>query len=335
MKLHLLFAFTAVLLSSAANAQNAFQEAEQIQLDSLKRFHNKDFQALNDQADHYLDSKARLQDGRWKLSFLFFGLEKPINGYGPVDWQEKIEIAEEWLEATPEHAAPYIALSQMITRLAWVIRGNGYARDVHPANMEQFLIRLQHAQQTIENGGMKSIRHPLGLYQLAILAKGLNWPQKEFEELEHLASLHHPDYYLFYFRAADYYLPQWHGSNQAIRDFADKATNQSKALEGMTLYARIAWSQTDAVLGHPYQDNYFDWGKVKQGFEDMMANYPNSNWNLNAYAYHACIAEDWKTAHPLITKLKGNIHPSIWINSRYADDCINKTRPPTRRELAR
>ena len=116
--------------------------------------------------------------------------------------------------------------------------------------------------------------------------------------------------------------PRWHGSKIALKKFVDNAVEKSKEKEGLTLYARIYWSQLWALKMNTFASGYAEWPKMRQGFNDIMQDYPNSKWNLNAYAYYACMANDWKTTDRLLAKLEQPIL-DIWESLGYFKFCQN------------
>jgi hypothetical protein len=53
------------------------------------------------------------------------------------------------------------------------------------------------------------------------------------------------------------------------------------------------------------------WPDMKNGFDDLIAQYPVP-WNLNAYAYFACQANDWGTARQVLDKIGVNLDFNAW-----------------------
>ncbi|MFA4987246.1 MAG: hypothetical protein WC712_11725, partial [Candidatus Brocadiia bacterium] len=142
---------------------------------------------------------------------------------------------------------------------------------------------------------------------------GQSWSDADYDRLYNEAVSKEPTYYDYYFMKANRLLPRWHGNPGDWQRFALEAASKSSKEEGMTLYARIAWG----MGGMDYTDNLFtqggiQWPLMKQGFEDIERNYPNSIWNLNAFCYYACMAKDWDTARKLFGRIGDGFHPWIW-----------------------
>lgn len=161
---------------------------------------------------------------------------------------------------------------------------------------------------------------------MEIIANAQNWPEEPFTRLYETAIKNSPTYYHIHFKAADYFQPRWHGSREKLRNFIENAVENSKALEGMTLYARIYWSQLRALGDKTFEEGYAEWKHMKKGFQDIMHDYPESIWNLNAFAYYACMAEDWETYGELTNQIGPSKHMSIWREKSriYACDAMSK-----------
>jgi hypothetical protein len=57
--------------------------------------------------------------------------------------------------------------------------------------------------------------------------------------------------------------------------------------------------------------NFSVWPKMKVGFEDLIARYPN-DWNLNNFAIYSCMARDKPKIVELLKKIGGRFLDSAW-----------------------
>lgn len=64
---------------------------------------------------------------------------------------------------------------------------------------------------------------------------------------------------------------------------------------------------------------------MRQGFLDIEKDYSDSVWNLNAFAYYACLAEDWATVDKLAKRIGTKPHLSIWSSASKYYTCKNHT----------
>ncbi len=60
---------------------------------------------------------------------------------------------------------------------------------------------------------------------------------------------------------------------------------------------------------------------MKQDFDDIMKDYPESLWCLNAYAYSACLAKDEMTTQRILEKIGNSPHYEIWKSKAPYDVC--------------
>jgi len=309
--------------------KDAITLAHEISSHAAKLFAEQNFSALNHLDDDYRLNQARLPDGRWKITFIYSYLSKldnkntnNLNTKESVDArQEKFRLVEQWLKATPEHPAPYIAKAELLIAYAWHARGSGWAKNVSDEQWQKFRSRIAQARKVLEDSALISGNHPNWFVKMAVIAKVQNWPATEFTQLYDSAAALYPNYYFIHFAAASYFQPRWHGSKAALRQFVENAVAQSKAQEGLTLYARIYWSQLWALKDKTFEQGYAQWPQMKQGFDDIMTDYLDSKWNLNAFAFYACMAKDWQTTKQLISQLNNAPLLKVWGSTTKYKQC--------------
>lgn len=301
-----------LLMSFPLCAEDAVTLSQQISSSSEQHFYLKEFLALNELDNEFNDPNSRLPDGRWKLTFLYQKFAHVSARGAEAEWQHKFDLVNEWLSLTPGHAAPYLAKAEILLGYAWDARGRGWANKVSKKQWQLFAERVDAARDILTRPVAANSHHPYWYLLMEIIGNLQNWPEDEFTKLYQQATDKYPTYYYLHFRAADYYQPRWHGSKIKLKNFVENAVNKSKLTEGMTLYARIYWSQLWALKDNTFSPGYAEWPLMKQGFERIMQDYPDSLWNLNGFAFYACMAEDWHTARELLNRIGDNPHLSIW-----------------------
>jgi hypothetical protein len=70
-----------------------------------------------------------------------------------------------------------------------------------------------------------------------------------------------------------------------------------------------------------FHDSPATWPNMKAGFEGLMKRYPRSNWNLNAFAYFACLADDAPTYGILRARIGSNVISTAWASNHSAEVC--------------
>lgn len=310
-------------LPTAASAVDTLQVVNQIETKAYELLITERFVELNAMADSLRKSKERLPDGRWKLTFVTPGLSKGLAKHDAQAWQKRLLLMDKWIATTPDNATPYLAKAKILIAFAWDARGTGYANTVRNDDWPVFQERIAQAREVLEKSSPISRRSPLWYEIMQDIATAQGWPEEDFLRLFQEGVKQEPTYYFLYFRTAQYMLPRWHGSTVMLANFVDNAVRATEKSEGQTLYARIYWSLLWALGDQTFAPGYASWPRMKKGFEDIVRVYPD-NWNLNAFAYYACMAQDWKTAKAIGTKLK-SVAPELWNSPQDYQNCMQHT----------
>jgi hypothetical protein len=82
-----------------------------------------------------------------------------------------------------------------------------------------------------------------------------------------------------------------------VDSLARDAAAATAQKEKKSLYARVYWYLDQVEYrGKIFSLSAAKWADMKDGFDDLTGLYPDL-WNLNAYAYFACLAQDYKTMY--------------------------------------
>jgi len=280
------------------------------------------FVQINDLAGEMLRNRSRLADGRWELTYLMSAV---VSGLPPRDsaaWQARLKLVDDWIALTPRDATPYLAKANVLVAYAWDARGSGWASSVDEDGWRLFRERLAAAQQVLESSSAISRTSPDWYETMLTVALGLSWPEPAYTRLFNEAVQREPTYYFFYFNAAQYFLPRWQGRPGDLARFVDEAVARTQSKEGQTLYARIYWSLLWAFENQTFAPGRADWPRMRQGFQDILRTYPD-NWNANAFAFYACMAEDWPT-YIQATRLMTHPEPRMWMFGLDTGSCSRR-----------
>lgn len=247
----------------------------------------RDFEALNRTADEFRLGRNRTPSGTWKLTYFHGGLSNEIFG---ADTQSKTcvnhlaDFARDWREHDPLHPASYLAEAHAYLDYAWCVRGRGYADQVSFKDSMIFLYNVMIAQEILEKNSEIASLDPHYYALLISIYKASGTDIGSFHSLLLEGVEQEPEYYATYFEAAQYLLPRWHGSREAVAELANFATRVTEAKEGQSLYARIYWALggLDGV-----SRTMFEWERVVAGMHDVMERYPD-RWNAMSFARMAC-----------------------------------------------
>ena len=136
------------------------------------------------------------------------------------------------------------------------------------------------------------------------IEKNLGIEERFFRKTLQEGMERYPHYYETYFSAVIYFLPRWHGSKRHVEEFANTAAEHTRDIEGTGLYSRIYWyAGSYTGRGTLFKDYDVNWEKMKQGFHDIIKKYP-SQWNINNFAFFACMAQDRDTTKELLRKVQ-------------------------------
>ena len=123
-----------------------------------------------------------------------------------------------------------------------------------------------------------------------------------------------PDYYTFYFHAAQYLEPRWHGRRGEWEKFAEEQRQRRGAnAAGDALYARIAWSLSQHYR-NLFEETAISWDAMASGFDYLIREHPQSRWLKNAYARFAWQAHDRGRLVKILPEIRDAPDMMVWIN---------------------
>lgn len=311
----------ALLAPRLSVAMDSIGQATEIMYRVDSEFGAGQFALLNQEEKKFRTKQSRFPDGRWKLTFFYGGLGGPKMTGNDAVWERSLRLADEWIQATPAEPAPYLAKANILIQYAWDARGTGYANTVTPEGWKLFNQRIAEAEKVLTLAPRIAQSDPYWFIEMETVAIAQGWPDEEFTKLYREAIKEAPTYEWIYFTAANYYLPRWYGSKEKLRQFVENAVQATQKYEGKTMYARIYWDELWALRDKTFAPGYANWSDMRQGFEDMMTQYPKSRWNLNAFAYYACLADDWPTTKKLIKQIGDQPDLRIWDSKEKFDHC--------------
>jgi hypothetical protein len=237
-------------------------------------------------------------------------------------WQSDLDKIAEWRKEFPDSYGADLAEATLWRAWGWHARGEDYAATVTPEGWRIFSEKLAHADAVLERCKNRASKSPL-YYQLRLsVARDSNWERKRYIALYTEATQRFPWYIPFYLSAANYLSPKWGGTYEDVDRLARRTTATPLGSD-YSLYTRIYWDLTDqeTLDFEPFRDSHADWSLMKTGFEGLMNRYPKSKWNLNAYAYFACRANDGATYGALRARIGKDVIPSAWASNYSTDVC--------------
>lgn len=333
MKLQLVF-FILLMGPVAAFSQTPPPETDgppataEVSWQAQQYFAYGDYQKLDALFERHSNPNERLDDGRWPLRAIEPGIRGLFDSYN--EWELMGKKIAEWKTQKPDSTGAAITEAIYWNRYAWAARGEGTAGTVTPEGWELFRERLERGRQVLEQSRSYASNNPLWYDQYLEVALGQGWSQEKYQELFDEAIELQPYYYDHYFSMTRYLTPRWHGSYEELEQFARAAIENTAVVEGHTLYARIYWflNQIESFDFRIFEDSHASWDLMKKGFEDLMARYPNSYWNLNNFASFACRAGDKKTYQGIRKRIGKEVFHMAWPSNYSLEICDARLMPP-------
>jgi hypothetical protein len=272
-------------------------------------------------ANEWNNPECVFDDGRPKLSAL-------KDGYSLVferqpDWSSSSSRLDELKNKFPN--MPFVALAETRywSEYAWDARGTGFASSVTPDGWNLFRERLEKAEKILLDTKSYSAQLPIWYDEMILVQSALGRPEDERDKTFLEGAQKHKTYYPIYFTMLNFLSPKWGGSWETVDNFVKWSVENTKEIDGNTMYARLYWSASQGLPKDVklFRDTLASWPKMKSGFEDLMARHPKSKWNLNNYAKFACMAEDKKVFLALRRKIGKDVIDAAWAQKPSLDLC--------------
>lgn len=255
------------------------------------------------------DGSLQLEQFRNALVLVFENKDGNVEAY----LQELEALTLQWAAEHPKSALAHTMHADVLLAHAWSYRGGGYSNEVPPQAMQEFEAYLTRAFDYLKAHADVAFTDSYAHDTLLRIGRGLGWNARQLEAIAQDGLKRNPEDYALYFKVMTSLLPKWGGNPKVLDDFIRRAAEQTKAAQGMAMYARLYSAAAEEQFEHElFQDSYADWPLVKQGWEDLLARYPDSPGRRNRYAYMACLAKDRTTLLALLDQLGPKVDAKQW-----------------------
>lgn len=202
-----------------------------------------DTAAFDAAADEYRRTEERTPAGYWKLAALYrAGRMFSDAAADAAVWSQLDETCERWQGRQPVSVAAVVTCAKIRFTQAWVIRGEGYASEVGPAQMARFDSLVESARRTLDDHAELQTRDPEWHALRIAVAMSQGESSAEIFERATRALDQEPLYYGIHGAAERALEPQWGGSGEWIKRYVRLAIERSQAQEGTQAYVRIYFS---------------------------------------------------------------------------------------------
>jgi hypothetical protein len=219
----------------------------------------------------------------------------------------------QWANENPKSALAHILHANALVEHGWSYRGGGYANEVPPEAWKDFRAYLRRAADYLKDHADVALTDSYAHRVLLQIGRGLSWDDAQMAAIAREGLARNPDDLVLYFDMMGNLLPKWGGNAKVLDDYINYVAAETRAQFGLGMYARLYSDAAEDQYGHAlFEDSHADWAKMKQGYDDLYARYPNSPSARNRYAYMACLAKDKTTLLKLLGELGSKIETSEW-----------------------
>lgn len=254
-------------------------------------------------------SGERAEDGRFQLYLLTTGIAdrlETVDG-GDSDFEGKLQ---EYRKQVPDSAfAPILEAMQMHAS-AWQARGRGLSSTVTPEGWALFQERNAAAWDLILEAKQTSGRLPIWYQEAIAIGMDADIASNVLTAIFNEGIKRFPGYHSLYFTYARQFAPRWGGDYETADAFINAQVAAKTNPEGEVLYARLYWL-IDQYAGADvdfFNESQVNWSRMRDGFELLMKQFPNSKRNQAFFVAYACRAGDAATYF----KWRQTVHPGFF-----------------------
>lgn len=308
------------LAKSAAAAQESADGADMRAREAIASETNRyleagDYKGLEALYQRIRGPGQRTPSGIWKQAQFY----NQLRGFGQwrtdaAYWDTVQGQAKAWQKQYPKSVPARLFEAYMLLKRAEANRGSGFYNTL-----------TEQQRRDLSQGSAAAMRVLEATQALAAKAADPEWhramlnvfpytnqfTQARYQEKIGAAMARHPNYHEAYFTAAGFSMAHWNGAPDSVEQLAQEL-NKAAGKEQGAMYARLYWYlDQSAYKGKIFEVSQADWPAMRASFEVLVAQYPDP-WNLNAYAYFACLANDVGAMAPVLARLGQQIDLRAW-----------------------
>lgn len=290
-------------------------------------FASEKFDELEAIAATALSKKSELTPMLWTIDAFYDDISAPGLTARVTDDQQ-LELIEKWIRHSPSSATARVVKTRTLYQMAWKARGARYSDTVTASGGRSYADFMQRAEAALRDAASIAANDPhfqLISIQIGRETAGLDVlaaVQSAASKAISLELLVNPGNYLH---------SKWGGSPAQYQHYAEVISPLLKERYGEGLYAMFAvqaLGETNAEfrklapdVRDPVFTTYkFSWDRVKRGFEDLIARYPDLVSTRLSYALMAFHARDRATlkrllAMPEVANRRELIDARNWANT--------------------
>lgn len=290
-------------------------EAGEIHDQVMELLSAEDFTGLDHMASGFLETKARLVNGDWKLHAFYGGFDISDNRH-TAQWEGILGSLEKWVSHKPGSQTARIALAGFYVDYAWRARGSGWARDVSEEGWRLMAERLAKAGEILGAAGAEIPISDPNFYGVGLrYSMGTEQPPTFYEELIKASLKTAPDFQHSLNIRAYSLLPRWFGERGDWEAFGEYIAEEN-APHGIEQYAMMVL-HLDDLDSSTVRVNAINWDLFKEGMREIMRKYPDGVSEISNAAFLAAIAQDQSFAKECFDVIGDRCVVDVWkVNGR-------------------
>ncbi|MDQ1831430.1 tetratricopeptide repeat protein [Massilia scottii] len=288
---------------------------EALASETLRYLQARDYKGLEALYQKIRGSGQRTPSGIWKQAQFY----NQLRGFGQWStdaayWDTVQGQAKAWQKQYPKSVPARLFEAYMLIKRAEANRGSGYYNTLtekQRRDLSQGSAAAMRVLEEMQALAAKADDPEWHRAMLKVLPLTSQFTQERYQKKIGAAMARHPNYHEAYFTAAGYSMAHWGGAPDAVEQLAQDLNNVGGKEQG-AMYARLYWyMDQSAYKGKIFEVSQADWPTMRASFEALVAQYPDP-WNLNAYAYFACLANDVGAMAPVLARLGQQIDLRAW-----------------------
>jgi hypothetical protein len=274
-----------------------------------------DFDELTRQHALHGQPGRRTATGDPELSIYRRGLARVLKGKRKASeafFVEMESLTRQWAIEHPRSPLAHALHAEAILTRAWFHRGGGYSNTVSPLAWEEFQKHVRRAAEYLGVSADVVFSDSSGHLVALNVGRASGWGEAQLRAVAEAGLKKRPDDDDLYAAVLTGLLPKWGGSARTVDQYIEHVVAQTKAERGMAMYARLyELASQEQFKQALFEESGVRWPQMKQGFEDLLARYPDPA-NLNRYAYFACMAQDRPKATDLLAEIGDKVDADRW-----------------------
>ena len=293
-------------------------------------YQQQSYAELIELMDAALINQERTNSGIWKLGLYFQGIAELADTQTTDEtfWVTNKQSVLELITQYPSSPLGYLIQAEFLLQHAIMDRSHG-VYEVDTVTKKRFWPQHDRLLEEVQNLLLthKSIasKNPHWFVLMLKIASKQNWDISQFESIFNEAKSKFPQYYPILYEGLWYWYKRDGRLSDSIEQYINQVVQLTHQTEGKGMYARLHWyimPRCDCDRVPMHEQSVLNWKKMKVAIYDVLRQYPDQ-WNINHFAYYACLSGDPVTTNQLIELVESPPLVEVWLNDGFYQSCVD------------